>query len=183
MVATARGLLVEMKEFDVILTVHILNVIFHITGPASRILQSVAVGLAIASKQIRSCITQLQEARENDLSREDLAIKVQLFTDKHDPGNTADAFQQKTNEKTPHRAGESDHNEPDADRLQTLKVDVFFKCLDNVIVQMMSSRFSDHILTYTMAYFVIYSADGPCYMSSPRLVNFDTEGPSGAPKY
>jgi len=102
MVATARGLLVEMKEFDVIFTVHILNVIFHITGPASRILQSVAVGLAIDSKQIRSCITQLQEARSNDSSREDLAIKVQLFTDKHDLGNTADAFKQKTNEKKLH---------------------------------------------------------------------------------
>lgn len=145
-VATATGLLLRMKEFDVIAAVHILYLIFRTTGPASRILQSVAADLAITSQVIKSCMTQLQEIRTKDSSWADLLNKIKSFAEKHGLSSLTRVFSQKRVTRTPRRPGELAEDERCPDKVEAFKRDVFFKCFDTVIVQM-SSRFTDGTIT------------------------------------
>jgi len=64
-VSAARGLMIRVKDFEVILSIKVLMLIFTVTGPPSRILQSVASDLSISTHLIRDCITRLEEIRDD----------------------------------------------------------------------------------------------------------------------
>ena len=157
-VTTARGLLLRMTQLDVIAAVHILHKIFQVTGPASRILQSVACDLSIATHLIKCCTDQLEALRLSDTDRvttdngedqklttwEELRVTIMSFAAEHNLTEMLSRSMHKRATKTPRRPGELASDERPTDRMEGLK-SVFYRCLDTVIVQM-KSRFTDEVL-------------------------------------
>ena len=64
-VSTAKGLALRLKDFEVTLSIHLLIVIFTVTGPASRILQSVASDMSVSTHLISECIARLEAIRSD----------------------------------------------------------------------------------------------------------------------
>jgi hypothetical protein len=64
-VSTAKGLALRMKDFEFVLSIHLLIVIFTVTGPVSRILQSVSSDMAISTHLISDCIARLEDIRSD----------------------------------------------------------------------------------------------------------------------
>src|SRR6218665_2689764 len=64
-VNSASGLLKQIADFNVIVCIHILKFVFRITGPASRILQGVAIDLSMVSTLIQGCLDNVNDIANN----------------------------------------------------------------------------------------------------------------------
>ena len=143
-VTAARGLLVRLKDFEVILSVHVLRLVFQVTGPASRILQSTTADYAIATHLIRTCISKLEDMRSEQSSAwTDLWDCAGNFASENDISPHLPSARPR---KTPRRAGEQAVDERAVDACQLFKTGVFYYCLDTVIVHL-KGRFTDNILS------------------------------------
>jgi len=64
-VTAAECLLKKLQEFDFIISLHMLKLIFQTTGPASRIIQSVAVDMAVSAQIVCSSIDAIEQHHQN----------------------------------------------------------------------------------------------------------------------
>ena len=127
---SARGLSLKLKDFEFILSANVLKTILDVTGPASRILQSVASDLAISTHLIKTSISKLESIRGEDCAWDGLLSKAETFADSN---NVPSQLQMKRNKKTPRQPGELATDDRPTDPLQAFKINAIYSCLDTVI--------------------------------------------------
>jgi len=138
-VSGASGLLKRLDEFDVIVCMFVLRSILRVTGPVSRMLQGVGTDLAIASTMIEACIQQFRKCRSSvDDAWEKVMADARTFAEKH---GIEPKLHQKRQRKTKKMPGEQCSDERVVGEDQALKVNVYIRALDTVLVAL-EERFS-----------------------------------------
>lgn len=143
-VTSAHGLLKRL-DFEVIVCLHILQQVFKITGPCSRILQSTSADIAVAAQLIRQCSLKLKMVREDEHSWKSLVTEAQRFAAAHDvqsnfPVHRARRPPRKHDEKT-----HSNNLTAELSGTDHYRIGVYFTTLDTVARQM-QDRFHDDLL-------------------------------------
>jgi hypothetical protein len=138
-VSSAEGLLKKLSTFEFIATLHVLQLIFKTTGPASRILQSVATDLAISTQIVSNSIVILQQYRSDSLlTLNKVMTNAKTFA-------SARGIQTKLpaprTRRVPRQPDENAADEPIIDEYERFRVEVLNVCLDTVIAQL-SDRFA-----------------------------------------
>ena len=127
-VTAAKGLLMRLQNFEVILSVHTLRHVLQVTGPSSRILQSVAADFAISTHLVSTCISKLEEMhREESLTWDEMLDNARIFASDND---IEASLLSKRPKKTPKRPGEQVTDERPLDPYQSFRVGVFYYALD-----------------------------------------------------
>ena len=100
----AASLLHRLQEFDVVVTLFILQSILSITGPVSRLLQGVACDFGVAAALINGCISQFRQHRDSaDEQWQKILTKAKEFAAAH---NIPQDFSKKRPRKVKRMAGE-----------------------------------------------------------------------------
>lgn len=139
-VTSAIGLKLRLKDFRVIICMHVLKSVYRIIGPASRQLQSIAIDLATAGTLLDDCVKQFSAMRSAaDESWEKIYAEAAQFAAAN--GVSSDLPAQRRRKKKLM----DDEVMPDECLMgkERLKVDLFICVLDNVI-QQFESRFTAH---------------------------------------
>jgi hypothetical protein len=123
----------------------VLRSILRVTGPVSRMLQGVGTDLAIASTLIEACINQFRKCIGSvDDAWEKVLSDARAFAAKH---GIEPKLHQKRQRKTKKMPGEQCSDERVVDDDQALKVNVYIRSLDTVLVAL-EDRFSDENLLF-----------------------------------
>ncbi len=138
-ITLATGLRVRLNDFRIVLCLHVLKLVYRVTGPASRQLQGLAIDLASAASLLDDCKKQFAEIRMNsDLTWNNIFDEAVEFAEKH---KIKSEFRQ---ERCRKRKKMSDEISDDVHLTgkEQFKIDTYVCVLDQVN-QQMSSRFSD----------------------------------------
>ena len=82
-VTSARGLL-KRFDFEFIVCLHILQQVFQITGPCSRILQATCADMSITVHIIRDSLQKLIKLRADEQSWSSLLSLATTYSEEHD---------------------------------------------------------------------------------------------------
>ena len=130
----ANGLLSQIGDFRIIVCLHILKCIFAITGPASRILQGIAIDLSTAVTLVRNCVDKLKTMTENaDTEWQLILDEAKAFASNH---GIEPIFTEKRKTRMKRMPGEMVRDERIQDAEKKMKVDVFKCAIDNVYTQL-----------------------------------------------
>lgn len=142
-VSSADGLLRKMSTFEFILTLHVLQLIFKNTGPASRILQSIAADMAISTKIIENSITILNQYRTDSSATFNKVIAdAKYFANAH---NIDDKLTASRVRRVPRLSGEDALDDPVTEAVERFRIAVFNVSLDCVVSQLRDRFSSDKI--------------------------------------
>lgn len=142
-VSSADGLLRKMSTFEFILTLHVLQLIFKNTGPASRILQSIAADMAISTTIIENSISTLSRYRTNSTTTFDKVMAdAKSFANAH---NIDDKLAASRVRRVPRLSGEDALDDPVTDATERFRIAVFNVSLDCVVSQLRDRFSSDSI--------------------------------------
>ena len=67
-VAAAYGLLKQLSDFRLVLSLHIIQDILAVTGPCSRLFQAVSTDLSVAVITVKACTSSFQAKREDSIA-------------------------------------------------------------------------------------------------------------------
>lgn len=143
-ITQATGLRSRMRSIGVIVAMHVLKCVYHIIGPASRVLQGITIDLAGAAALLSDCRNQFDKLRADaDGTWKVLYQKSIDFALAHGVPTEFPAERLKRKKKM---AGEQAADES-LRGAEHLKVNTFIAILDEVI-QQLSSRFSDQNVAF-----------------------------------
>jgi hypothetical protein len=143
-VTSATGLRVRLNDFRVILCLYVLKLIYQVTGPASRQLQSIAIDLSSAALLLNDCKQQFDKIRQNaaDVWNQTLKDAVN-FAEQH--GVTPELQQQRSRKKKKMAGEVSD--DFTLSGLERFRVETFL-CVIDQVCQQLNSRFSEQNVTF-----------------------------------
>ena len=166
-VSSAEGLLRKMSTFEFIATVHVLQLIFQTTGPASRILQSVACDMAISTQIIANSIVVLQQHRSDSHKLDNLMTEATKFAEAH--GVKAELPITRTR-RVPKQSDDNAVDYTITDPNERFRVDVFNVCLDTVIAQLTDRFAADKMpVIVQMQYFAPFKLITEEYVSPESI--------------
>jgi hypothetical protein len=163
-VTLATGLRVRFNDFRVILCLYVLKLIYHITGPASRQLQSIAIDLASAASLLRDCKKQFDEIRLNaDQIWSEVLDNAVKFAEQH---NVTPVLQQQRSRKKKKMACD-DSDDFCLSGVEQFRIETFV-CIIDQVCQQMSSRFSEENVLFMkqLVHFTPVSLMDTCHKTS-----------------
>lgn len=143
-ITQATGLKMRLQDIRVIICMHILKVVYHIIGPASRSLQGIAIDLAGAASLLSDCKSQFQKLRaDSDKQWQRLYKDSVDFASAH---GIPTEFPAERRKKKKRQDDELAVDESLCSE-KRMKVETFVRILDEV-VQQLQSRFDEQNVSF-----------------------------------
>lgn len=137
---SANGLFLKLQDARCIMTLIFLQRILRITGPVSRILQSISSDLSIVVTLIDGCIKQLTQLRDKvDEFFEDIKSEMSRFCAEHNIDPQLKSVRPRKRRKM---SDEQANDERITVAESAFKIDVVIRCLD-VLLSQFNDRFSE----------------------------------------
>lgn len=138
-ITQATGLKARLQDIRIILSMHILKLVYHIIGPASRSLQGMAIDLAGAAALLSDCTSKFQKLRADSEKQWQILYKDSVdFATAH---GIPTEFPSERRKKKKRQDGELAADETLCSE-QRMKVETFVTVLDEVL-QQLQSRFGE----------------------------------------